>query len=125
MIWSISGLPWTSPRAKRAAIWNLFLQSNDGDVDVGESRIDQGFLDWINLMIGERYVVELRWISRKEAPGNFVRDSTEWIMPVRIPNTEQVMSAGRENAANFTIGRVLLREKHYAELAYDRIERAI
>jgi len=107
------------------SIWNLFLESNDGDVDVSESRIDQGFLDRINLIVGERYIVELRWISRKEAPGNFVGDSTEWIMPMRILNAEQVMSAGRENAVNLTIGSFFLWEKHYTELAYDRIEHAI
>jgi hypothetical protein len=30
-----------------------------------------------------------------------------------------------KHATNFTIGRVFLREKHYAELAYDSVEAAV
>src|SRR5262244_2326806 len=41
-----------------------------------------------------------------------------------IVDTEQVTSAG-EHAMNLSIGRVFLREKHYAELAHDSVEGSV
>src|SRR5260370_24248813 len=39
-----------------------------------------------------------------------------------MSNTEEITSAGGKHAMSLTIGRVFVREKHYAKLAYDSIE---
>jgi hypothetical protein len=106
-------------------VWYFFVELHDSDVDVTESGIDQRFLDGIDPVIGERYVVKLRRIGREEAGSDFMRDSAERIVLVRVPNAEQVMSAGGQHAMNLAISRLFLREKHHAELAYDSVESAL
>ena len=51
------------PTRKARSVWNFFLQLNDGDINVREFCGDQRFLDWIDLVIGERYHIKLRRIS--------------------------------------------------------------
>src|SRR5262249_50223272 len=47
-----------------------------------ESRVDQGLLDGIDLVIGERYHVKLRRISREETCSGFMRNSAERVVLV-------------------------------------------
>src|SRR6516165_2624045 len=70
------------PTRKARSVWNFFFQPNDGDTDVSESRVDQGFLDGIDLVIGERYHVKLRRISREETCNGLMCYSAEWVVPV-------------------------------------------
>ena len=62
------------------SVRDLLFQPKDGYGDVSETRVDQRFLDRIDLVIGERHTVELRGISREEAANDIMRDSTEGVM---------------------------------------------
>ena len=44
---------------------------------------------------------------------------------MRIPDVEQIMTAGGEHAMNLAIGFVFVRKEHHAELAHDRVKTAI
>ena len=113
------------PTRKPRDVWYFFIKFHDSDVDVVESGFDQRFLDRIDPVIGERHVVKLRRIGRKEARSRLMRDSAEGVMPVRVPYAEQVMSAPRQHAMSLTKSRLFLREKHHTELAHDRVESAV
>jgi hypothetical protein len=75
------------PREQRR-IRNLLFKPEDRNVDVDKSRVDQRFFYRIDPVIGERYLIELRWIGRKEAAGDGMRDSTERVVAVRVPDIE-------------------------------------
>ena len=93
------------------------LQPHDGNVDVAEVRRDQGFFDRIDLMAREWHAVELRGISREETSRHFVRDPAEWVVAMGVPDAEQVVATGGEDALDLAIGFVLVRKEHHAELA--------
>jgi len=59
-----------------------FFQSHHGNADVAEVSRDQQFLDRIDLMAGERHVIELRRIGREKSSDDFVGDTAERIVTV-------------------------------------------
>src|SRR5215470_4368648 len=54
-----------------------------------------------------------------------MRESTECVVAVGVPDTKQVAAARGEHAANLMIGPVFVREKHHTELTDDSVECAI
>jgi hypothetical protein len=113
-----------SPRELHS-VWDLLLQRDYGNGDVGESRTNQGFLDRIDLVTREGHLVKLRRISGEEVSGDFMRNSTELVVGVRVPNIEQVPATGSEHAVNFTVGFILVWKKHHAELADNGVKAAV
>jgi hypothetical protein len=77
-------------------VGDFLLAPHDGDLNIGKARCAQPFLDRIDLMAGERHVVELRRVDGKELSRRFVRDPAVGIVPMRIPHAEEVASARRE-----------------------------
>jgi len=65
-----------NPLCEERGVCDLLLQPENSNVDVGEPRANKGFLDRVDLVIGEGHLIELRWINRKEAAGDLMRDST-------------------------------------------------
>jgi len=61
---------------KQSRVLDFLDQREHGNVDAPESCFDQSLLDWIDLVIGEWHLVELRRIGREEAPG-----TSCWIRP--------------------------------------------
>ena len=82
-IWSMSGLPWISPRAKRAASGISFSSLTTATLMSVNSGSHQRFRhpDLI-LIIRERHLVKLRRISWEETCSDLMRNSAEWVMPV-------------------------------------------
>jgi len=58
-------------------IGKLAFLSDHGDADIVEAGCEQIFLDRIDLVAGERHVIELRRIGGEEAPRYLVRDANE------------------------------------------------
>ena len=98
------------------------LQSKHGDADVAETSREQELLDRIDLMAGERHVVELRRIGGKEPPRDLVHDAAERVVAVGVPDAEQIAAAGSENAENFGEGFGLVGKEHDSELAHRGVE---
>ena len=68
---------------------------------------------------------QVRWISREETTRDFMRDPTELVMAVPVPNVEKVTTSRREHAMNFAIRFVFIREEHHPELAHDSVEATV
>src|SRR5437867_720787 len=92
------------------AVGQFSFLSDYGDVDAVKSCRYQHLLDRIDLMAGERHIVELRWVDREKALRHCVRDAAERIVAVRIPDAEQMASAWREGTARFGKGGGLVRK---------------
>ena len=76
------------PLRETRCVWNILLELNDGGVDVSESGLCQRILNRIE-RIREGHTHELRWIVREEASHDFVRNSAERIMLMRIPDAKK------------------------------------
>jgi hypothetical protein len=69
--------------------------------------------------------MELRWISREKASHDFMHNSAERVVTMRIPNVEQIVAARGKDAINLAIGFIFVGKEHHAELAHNRVEAAI
>src|SRR4029079_14540910 len=97
-------------------VCDLLFQPDDRNLEVAEARVDQGLLYWIDLMVGERYVVELRRIRGEEATSNFMSDPAERIGAMLVPDVEQIAPTGSEHPMDLLVGFRLVREEHHAKL---------
>src|SRR5204863_9187765 len=107
---------------KRRDIRDFSLLPDHGNADVAKASRDQQLLERIDLMTGERHVVELGRIGGEETSGNFVRKTAERIVTMGIPDAEQITPTRRENAIDLGEGFWLVRVEHHAELADERDE---
>src|SRR5258708_37303521 len=79
---------------------NLFVQADHGGVDGGKSSLDQEFLDGIDLMAGERHIVELRRIGRGKTSRNPMGDTTQRGGAIGGPDAEHNTAPGSEPTVN-------------------------
>jgi hypothetical protein len=93
--------------------------------DVVKTRIDQRFLYRVDRVAAERHLIELRWVGSKETSDDFMRDPAKPVVPVRIPDAEQIAATERKHAMGLSIGAVFVREKHYPELGHNGVKRSI
>src|SRR5258708_22165175 len=98
---------------------NLFVQADHGGVDGGKSSLDQEFLDGIDLMAGERHIVELRRIGREKTSRNPLCDTTERVVAMGVPDAEQITAARSAHTLNLRKGLWSVRQAHHAALALD------
>src|SRR3981081_3672127 len=104
---------------ERCKIQDFLFERDDVDPDVGKARIDQGFLYRVDRMKAERRLIKLRRIGTKETHCDLMRDPAKWVVPVRIPDAEQVAATWCQHAIGLPIGAVLVWEKHCPELAHN------
>src|SRR5258708_16432404 len=94
---------------------NLFVQADHGGVDGGKSSLDQEFLDGIDLMAGERHIVELRRIGREKTSRNPMCDTTERGVAMCVPDAEQITAARSEHTINLRKRFLFFGQENHAE----------
>src|SRR6201984_1999515 len=86
------------PPRERGRVRDFLLQGDDVDADIGKSSIDQRFLYRVDRVAAERHLRELRRVGRKETSDDLVCDPAKRVVPVRIPDAEQIAATGRQHA---------------------------
>src|SRR4030095_11769700 len=99
--------------------WTLAVERNFRHADSGETGGLHAGADFLAIVVSERHLEERGWIPRKEARDPPVGDPDVRVCLDRIPDVECEFPSRCEHAVDLTIGAVLLRKEHHAELAGD------